>query len=196
MTQPQTDPLTRFHEWLREAEAHESVNPNAMSLATANSDGLPSVRMVLLKEADEQGFVFYTNLESRKAQELETNPRAALCFYWKSLGRQVRVEGPVEPVSEVEADAYFASRPRGSQIGAWASHQSQPLASRSELKREAARYSVRFGVGAIPRPPYWSGYRVFPQWIEFWEERAFRLHDRIAYHRQEGGGWEAERLYP
>ncbi|MFB6260036.1 MAG: pyridoxamine 5'-phosphate oxidase, partial [Thiohalorhabdaceae bacterium] len=141
-------------------------------------------------------FVFYTNLESRKAEELKANPRAALCFYWKSLGRQVRVEGPVEPVSEAEADAYFASRPRGSQIGAWASHQSRPLASRGQLKRKVARQSVRFGLGRIPRPNYWSGYRVLPQWIEFWEERAFRLHDRIAYHRDENGGWQTERLYP
>lgn len=196
MTPSQPNPLTRFHEWLRDAERHEPVNPNAVSLATATPDGFPSVRMVLLKDADEQGFVFYTNLESRKAQDLDANPRAALCFYWKSLGRQVRVEGTVEPVSETEADDYFASRPRGSQIGAWASRQSRPLASRSKLKREVARYSVRFGMGRIPRPPYWSGYRVLPQRIEFWEERAFRLHDRIAFHRQDSGGWRTERLFP
>lgn len=195
MSPSENDPFARFREWLREAEAHEPVNPEALSLATATPEGRPSVRMVLLKEVDERGFVFYTNLESRKGEELEANPQAAMCFYWKSLGRQVRVEGPVEPVTPAEADEYFASRPRGSQIGAWASRQSHPLESRSQLKREVARYTVRFGMGAIQRPPFWSGYRVLPERIEFWEERSFRLHDRIVYHR-DGEGWRTERLFP
>ncbi len=191
----QLDPLEHFKEWLREAEAHEPLNPNAMSLATCSQEGRPSVRMVLLKGIEHGGFTFYTNLESRKCKELEQNPFAALCFYWKSLGRQVRVEGPVEPVSTQEADAYFASRPRGSQISAWASQQSQPLERRLELEKRATQFAFRFGSGPIPRPPDWSGYRVIAEQIEFWQERAFRLHDRSVYSR-EGDGWRLEYLCP
>jgi len=151
--------------------------------------------MVLLKDVDPRGFVFYTNLESRKGVQLHENPRAGLCFHWKSLRRQVRVEGAVESVEPAEADAYFASRPRSSQIGAWASSQSRPLATRFELERRIAIYTAKFGLGAVPRPPHWSGFRVLPSRIEFWEERPFRLHDRLVYHRAEAG-WTTERLYP
>jgi len=151
--------------------------------------------LVLLKEVDERGFVFYTNLESRKATELFANPHAALCFLWKSLDRQVRIEGVVELVGDAEADAYFATRPRDSQIGAWASDQSQPLASRTELERRVSEFSQRFGNEAVPRPPYWSGFRLIPQRIEFWQERPFRLHDRILFVR-EGEEWRRERLFP
>lgn len=195
-----TDPIARFRQWLAEAEKSEPNDPNAMALATADANGVPSIRMVLLKEVDSRGFVFYTNLESRKAEQLRTNPNAALCFHWKSLKRQVRVEGPVEPVSDAEADAYFRSRPRGSQIGAWASRQSRPLQGRWELERRVAEFAARFGLGPIPRPPFWSGFRVLPQRVEFWQERPFRLHDREVYHRLDGAdgqvAWRAERLYP
>jgi pyridoxamine 5'-phosphate oxidase len=189
------DPLALFQAWLDEAEKAEPNDPSAMSLATATTDGVPSLRMVLLRGFDARGFVFYTNLESRKARELEANPRAALCFHWKSLRRQVRVEGTVEPVSDAEADAYFESRPRGSRIGAWASDQSRPMATRFDLEKRVAKFAARFGVGHIPRPPHWSGFRVVPQHIEFWSDGQFRLHDRIVYHRA-GDGWTSERLYP
>jgi pyridoxamine 5'-phosphate oxidase len=189
------DPVALFDAWLAEAAAIEPNDPNAVALATVGRDGHPSVRMVLLKSADSRGFVFFTNLESRKGRQLDENAHAALCFHWKSLRRQVRVEGAVTPVTTEEADAYFASRPRDSQIGAWASSQSRPLEGRFELEKRVAQFAIKFGLGRIERPAYWSGFRVAPERIEFWEERPFRLHDRLVYHRRDGG-WATERLYP
>ena len=194
VTEPQ-DPIAEFKGWLAEAEAQEPINPNAAALATATPDGRPSVRMVLLKAVDENGFVFYSNTESRKGQELAVNPRASLCFYWKSLGRQVRVDGPVEPVSNEEADAYFQSRDRAARIGAWASKQSWPMEGRFELEKKAAEFTAKFNVGPVPRPDFWSGYRILPEMIEFWTQRKFRLHDRLVYHRADDG-WTTERLFP
>jgi pyridoxamine 5'-phosphate oxidase len=190
----EVEPLAPFRRWLDEAWKGEP-NAHAMTLATTTLDGRPSARVVLLKGFDALGFVFYTNLESRKSAELFANPYAALCFLWKSVNRQVRVEGPVEQVTDDEADAYFASRPRDSQIGAWASDQSRPLASRAELERRVEEFSRRFGEGAVPRPIYWSGFRVVPQRVEFWQERLFRLHDRLLFFR-EGERWRRERLFP
>jgi pyridoxamine 5'-phosphate oxidase len=189
------DPMALFRAWFKEAEASEPTEANAVALATADARGMPSLRMVLLKDADARGFVFYTNLESRKGGELAANPRAALCFHWKSLRRQVRVEGSVECVSDAEADAYFATRARQSQIGAWASQQSRPLAGIFELERRMAQFAAKFGLGKVPRPSFWSGFRVRPERIEFWRERPFRLHERLIYARREGG-WRTERLYP
>jgi pyridoxamine 5'-phosphate oxidase len=188
------EPLAVFRRWLDEAWKGEA-NAHAMTLATSTLDGRPSARAVLLKGLDARGFVFYTNLESRKSAELAANPQAALCFLWKSLNRQVRVEGPVELVGNDEADAYFASRPRDSQIGAWASDQSRPLDSRAELERRVEAVSRRFGEGAVSRPPFWSGFRVVPQRIEFWQERPSRLHDRDLFTR-EGEKWRRQRLFP
>ncbi len=168
-----------------------------MALATADEDGLPHVRMVLLKGFDAAGFVFYTNFGSQKGRELLANPKAALLFHWKSRRRQVRVRGPVERVTKAEADAYFASRPRGSRIGAWASKQSQPLESRFALEKAVAEFTLKFGIGEVPRPEWWSGFRVKPLSIEFWQDGLFRLHDRVVFSRSEPAGpWEKLRLYP
>ena len=189
------DPFEIFDVWLREAEAAEPNDPNALSLATVGEDGMPSARMVLLKGHDARGFVFYTNYESRKGEQLLAHPKAAMLFHWKSLRRQVRIEGEVEQVSAGEADDYFASRPKQSQIGAWASEQSRPLKGRFELEKRVALFGARYAVGQVPRPPHWSGFRVIPRLIEFWQDGAFRLHDRLVYTRSEGG-WTTERLFP
>ena len=189
------NPHTLFEEWLSEAEANEINDPTAMALATADSEGQPSVRMVLLKGHDERGFVFYTNLGSRKSSEITENPNVALLFHWKSLRRQVRVEGPLSQVTDAEADAYFASRARLSRIGAWASDQSQPLESRAVLEARVAELEKRFEGQDPPRPKDWSGFRVQPRRIEFWQDGAFRLHDRIVYHFGDGL-WRTQRLFP
>ncbi len=192
---PWSEPFDLFDSWMKEASAKEVNDPDAMNLATVDERGRPSSRMVLLKAVDEKGFVFYTNLESRKGEQIAGNAFVALCFHWKSLRRQVRVEGPVEPVTAEEADAYFASRARGSQIGAWASQQSRPLESRFALEKRVAEYTAKFGLGKVPRPPHWSGFRLLPELIEFWQDKTFRLHDRNVYHRADGG-WTVEKLYP
>ncbi|MHA1600279.1 MAG: pyridoxamine 5'-phosphate oxidase, partial [Alphaproteobacteria bacterium] len=192
---PADDPFEIFGLWLAEAESSEPRDAAAMTLATVGEDGMPSARMVLLKGVDGRGVVFYTNLESRKGQQLLAHPKAALVFHWKSLNRQIRLEGDVEPVTDVEADAYFASRPRDSRIGAWASDQSRPLTSRFELEKKVAKYALKYAVGEVPRPPHWSGFRLKPRRIEFWQEGTFRLHDRLVYHR-DGDSWRTERLYP
>lgn len=189
------NPFEQFDIWLTEAEGSEPNDANAMTLATADKDGMPSARMVLLKAVDERGFVFYTNLGSHKAHDLADNPKAALVFHWKTLRKQVRVSGPVEPVSDAEADDYYASRARESRIGAWASKQSQPLEGMFELEKRIAKYTAKFHVGDVPRPEFWSGFRVVPQAIEFWHDRKFRLHERIVYRKAESG-WTAENLYP
>lgn len=190
------EPMALFAEWLEAATKSEINDPNAMALATVDDTGLPDVRMVLLKGFDADGFVFFTNYESAKGREILANPKAALCFHWKSLRKQVRVRGPVSEVSAAEADAYYASRPRGSRIGAWASQQSRPLESRFALEKAVAAYTARYAIGEIPRPAYWSGFRIAPQEIEFWSDGTFRLHDRIKFVRGGGDGWSKSRLYP
>ena len=193
----QNDPFGLFAGWLDEAKASEPNDPNAMALATVDANGLPDVRMVLLKGHDEHGFVFYTNAESQKGTELAGNPRAAIVLHWKSLRRQVRVRGPVSEVSAEEADAYFNSRPRDSRIGAWASQQSRPLESRFALEKAVAKYAAKYAIGTVPRPPYWRGYRIAPTYIEFWHDRPFRLHDRVIFKRpRPEGAWTKERFYP
>ncbi len=190
-----TDPQKLFEEWFAEAQLAEPNDANAMAVATADLAGRPSVRMVLLKGHDERGFTFYTNLASRKGEELAVNPRAALLFHWKSLRRQVRIEGEVAPVSDAEADQYFATRSRDSQLGAWASDQSRPLESRATFEARYQEMVSRFDAGDVPRPPGWSGYRVVPERIEFWTDRAHRLHERRLFTR-DGSGWSEGLLYP
>jgi pyridoxamine 5'-phosphate oxidase len=191
------DPFALFRAWMEEAEAAEPADPEAMALATVDAEGLPNVRMILLKGADTHGFVFYTNGESAKGHELAANPKAALLFYWKSLGRQIRMRGPVEPATEAEADVYFATRHRESRIGACASLQSRPLASRAALEAEVERLTKDFGDGEIPRPAYWRGYRLIPLEVEFWRSSPFRLHDRIVFRRASPREpWAKTRLYP
>jgi pyridoxamine 5'-phosphate oxidase len=193
---PVRDPFELFQDWLAEATAREPDVPNAMTLATVGANGQPSARMVLLKGVDAGGFVFYTNLESHKAVELAATPRAALLFHWKSLLRQVRIEGTASLVSDAEADAYFATRPRGAQLGAWASKQSRALESRFALEKRVAEFTAKFGLGKVPRPEFWSGYRVAPERMEFWQDKPFRLHERLVYERTPDGGWRTEKLYP
>ena len=190
------EPFRLFAAWMDEAMQSEPNDPNGLALATVDADGMPNVRMVLLKGFDEQGFVFYTNFESAKGKEILGSMKAAMCFHWKSLRRQVRVRGPVEVVSDVEADTYYATRPRGSRIGAWASKQSRPLESRFALEKAVAEYTLKFAVGEIPRPEHWSGFRLVPKTIEFWQDRPFRLHDRLVFNRADGSGWGKTRLYP
>ncbi len=189
------DPFAKFHAWMAEAADSEPVDPNAMTVVTATPDGRPSARAILLKGVDDRGFVFYTNKASRKSAELAANPRIFLLFHWKSLARQIRIEGVVEHVTDAEADAYYASRPRISRLGAWASMQSRPLASRAELERRLAEYEARYPGEDIPRPPYWSGYRVIPEIFEFWQNMPFRLHDRTTFTRAPGG-WTVGKLFP
>lgn len=192
-----SEPFRLFGEWLADAKESEINDPNATALASVDPDGLPDVRMVLLKGFDANGFVFYTNFESAKGTEILASMKAAMCFHWKSLRRQVRIRGPVEIVSDAEADEYFASRPRGSRIGAWASRQSRPLESRFALEKAVAEYTARHPLGEIPRPAHWSGFRIVPVQIEFWHDRPFRLHDRLVFRREmQGKNWEKTRLYP
>lgn len=189
------DPIALFQKWLEEATNAGIKEPSAMTLATVDAEGSPDARMLLLKGADQRGFVFYTNLESPKARALQRDPRAALCFYWMELDRQVRVRGRTEPVSDVEADAYFSSRPRLSQISAWASKQSRPMPGYFELEAAVAKTAIRFGAGSIPRPPFWSGFRMVPEQIEFWTGKLYRRHHRVLYTRTEND-WQMQWLYP
>jgi pyridoxamine 5'-phosphate oxidase len=191
------EPLRLWQAWFDEAVKSEPRDPNAMSLATVGPDGMPDVRTVLLKGIDERGFVFYTNTESQKGRELAANPKAGLLFYWKSLNRQVRVRGPVERVTAQEADAYFATRAKQAQIGAWASQQSRPLESRLAFEKAVALYAAKYAISTVPRPPHWSGYRIVPISIEFWHDRPFRLHDRVEFRREAlGASWSKVRMYP
>lgn len=191
------DPFNLFAEWLKEAEAKEINDPNAMSLATVDEEGLPNVRMVLLKGFDDRGFVFYTNFESQKGQEVQSAMKAAINFHWKSLRRQVRVRGLVEKVTDAEADEYFKSRPRDSRIGAWASQQSRPLEGPFTLTAAVATYAAKYAIGDVPRPPHWSGFRILPLSIEFWHDRPFRLHDRVVFRRaNQSSPWTKAKLYP
>jgi pyridoxamine 5'-phosphate oxidase len=191
------EPLRLFGHWFEDATRSEPADPNAMALATVDSDGLPDLRMVLMKGFDERGIVFYSNMESQKGRQLDANPKAALLFHWKSKNRQVRFRGPVELVPDTEADAYYATRSRLSQIGAWASKQSSPLESRLAFEKAIALYTAKFAIGTVPRPPNWTGFRLTPLSIEFWEDRPFRLHDRIEFRRDgPGAPWKKTRLYP
>ena len=193
----ETEPFRLFQAWMKDAGKSEINDPNGMALATADADGLPNVRMVLLKDVDEHGFVFYTNFESAKGRELLAAKKAALLFHWKSLRRQVRIRGTVSEVTADEADAYFASRPLGSRIGAWASQQSRPLESRFALEKAVATYTAKYAITGVPRPPHWSGFRLTPVEVEFWHDRPFRLHDRMVFRRlSEAEAWRRERLYP
>lgn len=192
---PEGDHLTLFQTWLGEAKASEPNDANAMAVATVDAEGLPDVRMVLLKGADAGGFTFYTNFKSAKGQQLLGAGKAALLFHWKSLRRQVRVRGTIEPVSEAEADAYFATRARGSQLGAWASEQSATLPDRFALEKRVAEFGLKFGLGKVARPPHWGGFRLTPVSIEYWRDRPFRLHERLLYEKAEAG-WTHRRLYP
>jgi pyridoxamine 5'-phosphate oxidase len=192
-----TDPFNLFAEWFEDAKKSEPNDPNAMALSTVDEEGLPNVRMVLMKDFDDKGFVFYTNFESQKGQEILATGKAAVVFHWKSLRRQVRVRGLTEQVTDTEADAYFKSRPRDSRIGAWASAQSRPITKTLEFETAIAMNTARFGIGDIPRPPHWSGIRIKPLSIEFWHDRPFRLHDRVVFRRGDpGGAWSKARLYP
>jgi len=194
---PRTDPFVLFQEWLKEAEGAELNDPNAMALATADAQGVPDVRMVLLKGVDARGFVFYSNADSIKGAELAANPKAALNFHWKSLRKAVRVQGAAAPVSDAEADAYFATRPKDSQIGAWASPQSRPMEGRFVFEKAIAEYAIKYALTKVPRPPYWTGWRITPLRIEFWRDRPFRLHDRLVYARPAADApWRTERLFP
>ena len=191
------DPFELFGEWLEEAKKSEPNDPNAMALSTVDEEGLPNVRMVLMKDFDARGFVFYTNFESQKGNEILATMKAASVFHWKSLRRQVRVRGPVERVTDAEADAYFESRPRDSRIGAWASQQSRALTVPFELETAVAMQTAKFGLGTVPRPPHWSGFRIMPVSIEFWHDRPFRLHDRVVFRREKpAGAWNKAKLYP
>lgn len=192
----ETAPLALFREWLALAKNKEINDPNAMALATADANGAPDVRMVLLKDIDDAGLTFFTNTESAKGRQLGDNPQAAVCFHWKSIRRQVRFRGPVAPVSDAEADAYFSTRARGARIGAWASAQSRPMEGRFDLERAVAAKTAGFGVKEIPRPPHWSGYRLAFNEAEFWVNRPFRLHDRLQFQRAASGAWTSKRLYP
>ena len=200
MTEFLDDPFATFALWLDEARKTELNDPNAMTVATCTAEGRPSARIALLKEWDARGFVFYTNLESRKSEEIRQNPHVALLFHWKSLLRQIRIEGPVTQVTDAQADAYFAGRPRTSRLGAWASAQSRPLADRATFEAKLAETEARFPEEATPRPPFWSGWRVEPENFEFWQDMPFRLHDRITFTRRDAGrrdaGWVKGRLYP
>lgn len=196
MQEEETDPFAWFDRWMADAVASEPSDPNAMTLATTTKDGRPSARIVLLKDHDARGFVFYTNTESRKGEELAANPQAALLFHWKTRQRQIRIEGAIEPVTPAEADAYFASRARISRLGAWASDQSRPLASRAELERRLLEEEVRYPDELVPRPPHWSGYRVKPDSFEFWQDMPYRLHDRTVFTRRADSGWTVGKLFP